>query len=153
MLVGLRDLYHGHVAGYGAATVQTLRLAQEDGNIVGITALRNLAYVAAHEERVELEHTLELGIGIGCRTFGVEVVYVHVAQFVILAAGAHSLDEALRSRRYRAQVYVISRFDYLPGLFRRNEFDLRIHFEFVCSLFVKLSLLCLCGRGGAISYA
>ena len=130
VLVGLRYLDHGHVARHGAAAVQALCLAQEDGDVVGVAALRDLSHIAADEERVELEHALELGIGIGGRTLGVKVVDVYIVQLVVLATGAHRLDETLRGRRYRTEVYVISRFDDLDGLFRRNEFDLRIHFEF-----------------------
>ena len=127
VLVGRADLNHGDVAGYGAAAVELLGLAQEDRNVVGITALGYLAHVRTDEEGVELEDALELRIGIGSRTLGVEVVYMDVLQLSGFAALAHGVDQALRSGCYGAQVHVISRLDDLDGLFGRCEFDLRIH--------------------------
>ena len=95
VLVGRADLNHRHIARNGSAAIQFLRFAQEDGNVVGIAALRHLADVRAHEERVELEHALEFGIGIGCRTLGVQVMDMHVLQFAGFAALAHRVDQTL----------------------------------------------------------
>ena len=88
-----------------------------------MAALRHLADVRAHEERVELEHALEFGIGIGRRTLSVEVMDVYVFQFAGLAALAHGVDQALGCRCHRAQVHVVTRFDDLDGLFGRGEMD------------------------------
>ena len=127
VLVRGRNLDHGHVARYGAATVETLCLAQEDRNVVGISALGHLADVAAHEERVELEDAFELLVGIGGRALGVEVVDVYILQFTGFAALAHGVDQALGSRSYGAQMHVIARLDDLDGLFGGGKFDLCVH--------------------------
>ena len=128
VLVGRADLDHRHVARHGAAAVQPLGFAQEDRNVVGVAALRHLADVAAHEERVELEDALEFRIGIGGRTLRVEVMDVHVLQFSGLAAFAHGVDQALRSRCHGAQVHMIARFDDLDGLFRSRKMDWVSHY-------------------------
>ncbi len=130
VFVGRRYLNHRHVAGNRAAAVQALRLAQENRNVVGVAALRHFADVAAHEERVELEHAFEFLVGIGRRAFGVQVVDVYVLQFTGLAARAHGVDKALGSRSHGTQVYVVARFDNLDGFFGSGKFDLGSHFYF-----------------------
>lgn len=130
VLVGRRHLDHRHIAGYCAAAVEALRLAQENRNIVGIAALGDFADVAAHEERIELEYAFELLVGIGCRAFGVQVVDVDILQFAGLAACAHGVDQALGGRSHGAQVDVVARFDNLDGLFGGRKFDLGSHFYF-----------------------
>ena len=127
VFVGRRHLDHRHVARHGSAAVETLRFAQEDGNVVRIAALRNFADIAAHEERVELEDPFEFGCGIGSRTLGVEVMDVHIPEFLVGAALAHGLDEALGSRGNRAEVDVVSGLDDLHSLLGGRKLDLVIH--------------------------
>ena len=74
MLVGEGHLDHGHVAGQHAAAVEPLGLAQEDGDVVGVSGLYVLAYIAAYEECLMEEDSLILGIGVGSGSLGVEVV-------------------------------------------------------------------------------
>ena len=128
VLVGRTNLNHRHIARHGAATIQALRLREEDRNIIGIAALRHLTDVAAHEKRIELENPFELGIGVRCRAFGVEMVHMHMLQLAGLAARAHRLDQTLRCRRNRTQMDMVARFDDLHGLFSRCEFDRSIHY-------------------------
>ena len=127
VLVRSRNLYHRHVAREYARTIESLCLAEEYRDIVGISALRNLAHVAADEERIELENALEFGVGIRCDTLSVKVMDVYVLEFVVASALAHRLDKAFRRRCNCAQMNVIARFDDLYGLFRRCEFDLICH--------------------------
>lgn len=83
--VGRRNLNHRDVARKHAAAVELLRLAQEDGNVVGVARLRHLTHVPADEKRVELENPFELGSGIGSRALGVQMVYVNVLQLAVAA--------------------------------------------------------------------
>ncbi len=96
-----------------------------------MAALGHLAHVGADEERIELEDALELGIGIGGRTLGVEVVDMHVFQLAGFAAGAHGVDQALRRGGHGTQMDVIARFDHLDRLFGGDEMDLGVHVLFV----------------------
>ena len=121
--VGRRDLNHRDVARKHTAAVELLRLAQKDGNVVGIARLRHLAHVPADEERVELENPLELGRGIGGRTLGMQVVYVNVLQLAVAAPLAHGLDQALRSAGHAAQMDVVMAFDRPDGLLGRDKMD------------------------------
>ena len=118
VLVRGRHLNHRHVAGYGSATVEALRLAQEDRNVVGIAALGILADVGAHEEGVELEDAVELLGSIGCRALGVEVVDMYVPEFAGTSAAAHGLDQTLRCRCHGAQMHVVAGLDDLDGFVR-----------------------------------
>ena len=128
VLVRRADLNHRHVAGHRTRPVQLLRFAQKDRNVIGVAALRHLPDIRADEERIELEDTLELRVGIGRRPFGVQMVHVDVLQLAGLAAGAHGLDEALRGRSHRTQMDMIARLDDLHGLLGRCEFDRSIHY-------------------------
>ena len=129
VLIGGRYLNHSHIAGNGTATIQTLRLAQEDGNVIGVARLGYLAHVTTHEERIQLEDALELRIGIGSRTLGVEVMDVYIFQLATLTTSAHSLNQTLRSRCYGAQVYVVTRLNDLNGLLGRSKMNRCQHFD------------------------
>ena len=121
--VGRRNLNHRDVARKHAAAVELLRLAQEDGNVVGVARLRHLTHVPADEKRVELENPFELGSGIGSRALGVQMVYVNVLQLAVAAPLAHGLDQALRSAGHAAQMDVVMAFDCPDGLLGRDEMD------------------------------
>ena len=128
VFVGRADLDHRHVARNGSAAVQTLCLAQENRNVIGIAALGYLADVRTHEEGVELEYAFEFRIGVGSGTLRVQVMDVHVLQFSGLAAFAHGVDQALGSRCHRAEVDMVARFDDLDGLFRSRKMDWVSHY-------------------------
>ena len=130
VFVGRRYLDHRYVARYRAAAIELLGFAQKDGNVVRIAALRHFAHVPAHEERVELEDAFELRIGIGSRPFRVQVVDVHILEFVVGAAFAHGLNQALGGRSDRAEVNMVTRFDDFHGFGCRCEFNLSVHFFF-----------------------
>ena len=127
VLVGRTNLDHRYVARHGAAAVELLRLAEEDGDVVGVAALGDLTHVGADEERIELEDARELGIGVGRRTLGVEMVDVDVLQLTGLAARAHGVDKALRSRSHGTQMDVVARFDHFDRLFGGDEMDGVLH--------------------------
>ena len=127
VLVRSGYLHHRHVARKHARTVETLGLAEEYRNVVGVAALGYLADVAAHEERVELEDALELRVGIRRDALGVEVVDMHILELVVACALAHSLDKAFRCGRNGTEMHVVARLDNFDSLFRRRELDLISH--------------------------
>ena len=101
VLVRGRNLNHSHITRYCARTIQLLSFAEENWNIVGKTCLSGLTNIATHEERVELEYALELCLCVWCRTFGVEVVDMHILQLSCTTTLAHSLNQTLRCRSNR----------------------------------------------------
>ena len=122
-----RHLNHRHVAGQRTAPVELLRLAQEDGDVIGVTGLRHFPHVAAHEERIELENALEFGRRIGRGAFGVQVVDMHVAEFLVASSFAHGVDEALGCAGDAAQMDVVAAFNHLHRFGGGDEPDLFGH--------------------------
>ena len=124
MLVGEGDLDHGHVAGQYAAAVEPLGLAQEDGDVVGISGLYAFAHIAANEERLMEEYPLIPGIGVGSGSLGVQVVDPHVPELACIASAAESVDQHFWGCGHTAEVNVVSGLDDLDGLVRAYKMDI-----------------------------
>ena len=123
-----RHLDHRHVAGQDTAAVELLRLAQEDGNVVGPAGLDILADIAAHEEGLVEERAIEAFLGVGRFPFGVEVMDADILEFAGLATTAEGLNEYLRGAGHAAQMNVVTALDDLDGLVGGDEFDI-LHIE------------------------
>lgn len=78
-----------------------------------------------------LEDAFELRIGIGSRPFRVQVVDVHILEFVVGAAFAHGLNQALGAEATEPEVNMVTRFDDFHGFGCRCEFNLSVHFFFL----------------------
>ena len=74
MFVGEGHLNHGHIAWQHSAAVEFLGLAQKDGNVVSISGLNVLAYIASYEERLVEEDSFILGVGVGSCSLGMQMV-------------------------------------------------------------------------------
>jgi len=55
----------------------------------------------------------------------------HILEFVVGAAFAHGLNQALGGRSDRAEVNMVTRFDDFHGFGCRCEFNLSVHFFFL----------------------
>ena len=108
MLVRRTNLNHGNIAWQGTAAVQPLGFAQENGDIVRITALNALAHICPDEEALMEEYAFVFSIGVRGRTFGVEVVYAYIPDFSCIGTLAKCLDEHLWRTGNAAQVDVVA---------------------------------------------
>ena len=127
VLVGEGYLDHGHVAGQYAAAVESLGLAQEDGDVVGIAGLYALAHIAAYEECLMEEDSLILGVGVGSGALGVEVVDPHVPEFACIASAAESVNEHLGGCGHTAEMNMVTGLHDLDGLVRTYKMDIFMH--------------------------
>ena len=98
VLVGEGYLDHGHVAGQYAAAVESLGLAQEDGDVVGIAGL-----------------------------YALEVVDPHVPEFACIASAAESVDEHLGGCGHTAEMNMVTGLHDLDGLVRTYKMDIFMH--------------------------
>ena len=126
MLVHRTDLNHGDIAWQGTAAVQPLGFAQENGDIVRITALNAFADICSDEEALMEEYAVVLRIGVRCRTFGVQVMDMHIMQFTGIAAAAERIDENLRCTRNAAEMNVITGFNHLYSFIGRHKIDVSV---------------------------
>jgi hypothetical protein len=124
VLVRGADLDHSYIAGQHTSPVELLGLAEEDGNVIGITCLDVLADIASDEEGLMEEDAFIFRIRIGSGALCVEVVDEDVLEFSRIAAAAKSLDEHLGCAGYAAEVDVVATLDNLHSFIGANEFDI-----------------------------
>ena len=105
----------------------TLGLAQKDGNVVSISGLNVLAYIASYEERLVEEDSFILGVGVGSCSLGMQMVYPHVPEFTGVASAAKCVNQHPWGCRNAAEVNVVSGFYDLDGLVRAYEMDVFVH--------------------------
>ena len=86
VLVRRTHLDHRHIAWECSASVKFLGLAQENRDVVRVACLNTLAHICSHKECLMEEDTVELRVGVWCRTFCVKVMYAYITKFSCLSS-------------------------------------------------------------------
>ena len=63
-----------------------LGLAQENRDVVRVACLNTLAHICSHKECLMEEDSVELRVGVWCRTFCVKVMYAYITKFSCLSS-------------------------------------------------------------------
>ena len=108
MLVRRTYLYHGYIARKGSASVKFLSFAEEYRNIVCVSCLYALTYIASYKEGLMKEYSVELFVSIRCISFCMQMMYAYITKLAGFAPAAKSLNEYLRCTCHTAEMYMVA---------------------------------------------
>ena len=102
-------------------SVQSLTLAQMDGNIVCIACVHIGPDIGAHEEALLEEYAFVTGLAVRSRPFRMEMVEVQVGHITGICPAAEGLNQTMRDAGHAAQVHMAVRGDMAHRLIGTDE--------------------------------
>jgi hypothetical protein len=107
--VGRRNVYERNIQRKHVFSKQRGNLRKEDRNVIAVSAIDRVAYIAPDKERVDAKAVCELRFGIRSPAFGVKVDDLDIPQ--LGRAAYKSIEENVRSGRDTMDKHTVPRLD------------------------------------------